>query len=145
MFHKACIICWECVSFKVLQAVKLCWRIKSYDPMVIGKWWNVYYRYAPNGLQVIKFTDDDTDQPEMSIYFTPAVSGQQDISVLCQRDHPFFVKDKGKNNEKKYWCFVSEKNVRVFRASKCQSSSLWSMFALMSRSFKLPQNTVLSK
>lgn len=55
------------------------------------------FSYAPNGLRITEINDldDQSDQPEIEIRFTPAVLEQRDISAVCQRDHPFFVKEKG--------------------------------------------------
>ncbi|KAL4226229.1 hypothetical protein ACF0H5_014213 [Mactra antiquata] len=52
--------------------------------------------FAPNGLVISRIeVSKDIDQSEIEIHFTPGVTGQPDIIALCQRDHPFFVKDKG--------------------------------------------------
>ncbi|XP_052781411.1 HMG box-containing protein 1-like isoform X2 [Mya arenaria] len=54
-------------------------------------------RYAPDGLMVKTLNDViiDTDQSELEITFTSSANGQPDLLANCQRDHPFFVKDKG--------------------------------------------------
>ena len=41
---------------------------------------------------------DGVDQFEIEIKFSPDSPRQSNLLVRCQRDHPFFVKDKGMNS-----------------------------------------------
>ena len=57
---------------------------------------NLCFSYAPNGLSIRKLSVlDNISQSEVEIKFSPDIPSQLNLLARCQRDHPFFVKDKG--------------------------------------------------
>ena len=74
----------------------LCYPHTTKSGFLVMRPMNLCFSYAPNGLSIRKLGAlDNTSQSEVEIKFSPDIPSQLNLLARCQRDHPFFVKDKG--------------------------------------------------